>query len=343
MHKLDLAQISIDELLQRGVAAIYDERCAMLRITDCRNEMCRQMVSLQEKGYQKKVLPRDAIDLIIAINYRGEEAEKLLEIAAAQHINAAAWQRIRELAAKAKDDIGYSHWVEKAVILGAIVGEFATRNYGMMRRTAKKYASRMTPTEDLIGEFILAIPEIIEKCDPSRNATVLTYMVVFWSGLAMAKLSVESPVKISRKSAYLRDTFKEFRDDFIHENGRAPSMYEASVALNFSETRIAECIPVAISLDYEDPDNGIFAPTIAHIDPEFERFDAASAAHRIAAIINGMPTEHGGAILLRLPHLVEPDASGQPRRELDAFERRKSYLASEVVAAARKTSDGSPS
>jgi RNA polymerase sigma-B factor len=147
------------------------------------------------------------------------------------------------------------------------------------RHVARRYTGHSEPREDIEQAAMLGLVKAINRYDPAYGGKFLAFAMPTMIGEVKRHFRDRTwAMRIPRRLQELHLVLRTARQDFIHENGRPPTIPEVCALLGITEEEAIETLGAAdayqtISLDVpasEDGDSASLGDLIGNDDPELE-------------------------------------------------------------------------
>jgi len=190
--------------------------------------------------------------------------------------------------------------------LREIIERFVEANLGLVvNRVRRYYPCSIMEEMDLVQEGCQGLMEAVRRFDPSRGHKLSTY-AVWWirqyimKALARYGRTVRLPANVQKTDSMVKSAL----DDFVHENGRAPSTMELAEFMGMECSELEDIYlrtAPSLSLDRSEPENDV---TIADfLESRLQSPDAAAeqkdARERIMAALASLSEREKTIITLR--------------------------------------------
>lgn len=111
-------------------------------------------------------------------------------------------------------------------------------NMGLVYSIAKKFMNRGTDFDDLVQIGSIGLIHAVEKFDATYNVMFSTYAVPLIIGEIKRFLRDDGIIKVSRTYRVLSSKASVFREKFLSEKGREPTINEIAEGLNVEREEI---------------------------------------------------------------------------------------------------------
>ncbi|MBE7039175.1 MAG: SigB/SigF/SigG family RNA polymerase sigma factor [Ruminococcaceae bacterium] len=115
-------------------------------------------------------------------------------------------------------------------------------NMGLVYTVAKKFISRGVDFEDLVQLGCIGLINAVDKFDVSFNVMFSTYAVPLIMGEIKRFLRDDGPIKVSRSYRVISSRVYMFKEKFLLEEGREPTINEIAENLNIEREEIAAAL-----------------------------------------------------------------------------------------------------
>lgn len=136
----------------------------------------------------------------------------------------------------------------------------AEENLGLVRLCAGRLSGRGGAYEDLIAAGNLGLMKAAKGFDPSLGYRFSTYAVPVILGEMRALLRQQAPVKTGRKLRQNASVCAVFRERFLKEQGREPTVSQLCQATGFSSEEVIQTLEAfspALSLTASPQEGGV--------------------------------------------------------------------------------------
>jgi RNA polymerase sigma-B factor len=147
------------------------------------------------------------------------------------------------------------------------------------RHVARRYTGHSEPREDIEQAAMLGLVKAINRYDPAHGARFIAFAMPTMVGEVKRHFRDHTwTMRMPRRLQELRLALRSARQDFIHENGRPPTIPEICVLLGITEEEVIETLGAndayqTISLDVpvsEGDDSASLGELIGNDDPQLE-------------------------------------------------------------------------
>lgn len=126
--------------------------------------------------------------------------------------------------------------------------ELIEQNIPLVWSIVKKFSAKGMETEDLFQIGCIGLIKAVDRFDPSFNVRFSTYAVPMIIGEIKRYLRDDGKIKVSRKIKENQSKVKKFRDHFISNYGREPTISEISESVGLSSDDILLCIDASLDV-----------------------------------------------------------------------------------------------
>ncbi|WP_235374821.1 SigB/SigF/SigG family RNA polymerase sigma factor [Caldicellulosiruptor naganoensis] len=126
--------------------------------------------------------------------------------------------------------------------------ELIENNLALVWSIVKKFAIKGIEADDLFQIGCIGLIKAVDRFDPSFNVRFSTYAVPMIIGEIKRYLRDDGKIKISRKIKENQNKLKRFRDEFLFQNGREPTISEISETTGLSQDDILLCIDASLDV-----------------------------------------------------------------------------------------------
>ncbi len=136
----------------------------------------------------------------------------------------------------------------------------AEENLGLVHLCAGRLAGRGVPYEELIAAGNLGLMKAAKGFDPSLGYRFSTYAVPVILGEMRALLRQQTPVKAGRKLRQNAGACAAFRERFLAEHGREPTVSQLCQATGFQTEEVVQTLEAfspALSLNASPEEGGV--------------------------------------------------------------------------------------
>jgi RNA polymerase sigma-B factor len=185
------------------------------------------------------------------------------------HNDGHAEELLEELAATPEQD---PRWEQ-------IRSELVRIHIPLVRHVARRYTGHSEPREDIEQAAMLGLVKAINRYDPVHGARFIAFAVPTMVGEVKRHFRDHTwAMRMPRRLQELRLALRTARQDFVHENGRPPTVPEVCALLGITEEEAIETLGAAdayqtISLDIpasENDDAASLGELIGDDDPQLE-------------------------------------------------------------------------
>jgi RNA polymerase sigma-B factor len=147
------------------------------------------------------------------------------------------------------------------------------------RHVARRYTGHSEPREDIEQAAMLGLVKAINRYDPAHGARFIAFAMPTMVGEVKRHFRDHTwTMRMPRRLQELRLALRSARQDFIHENGRPPTIPEICALLGITEEEVIETLGAndayqTISLDVpvsEGDDSASLGELIGNDDPQLE-------------------------------------------------------------------------
>jgi RNA polymerase sigma-B factor len=176
---------------------------------------------------------------------------------------------LKELAATPEQD---PRWEQ-------IRSELVRIHISLARHFARRYTGHSEPREDIEQAAMLGLVKAINRYDPAHGARFIAFAMPTMVGEVKRHFRDHTwTMRMPRRLQELRLALRSARQDFIHENGRPPTIPEICALLGITEEEVIETLGAndayqTISLDVpvsEGDDSASLGELIGNDDPQLE-------------------------------------------------------------------------
>ena len=149
----------------------------------------------------------------------------------------------------------------------------------LVRHVARRYTGHSEPREDIEQAAMLGLVKAINRYDPAHGARFIAFAMPTMIGEVKRHFRDHTwAMRMPRRLQELRLALRTARQDFIHENGRPPTVPEICALLGITEEEAIETLGAAdayqtISLDVpasEGDDSASLGELIGNDDPQLQ-------------------------------------------------------------------------
>ncbi|ABP67249.2 RNA polymerase, sigma 28 subunit, FliA/WhiG family [Caldicellulosiruptor saccharolyticus DSM 8903] len=126
--------------------------------------------------------------------------------------------------------------------------ELIENNLALVWSIVKKFVVKGIEADDLFQIGCIGLIKAVDRFDLSFNVRFSTYAVPMIIGEIKRYLRDDGKIKISRKIKENQNKLKRFRDEFLFQNGREPTISEISEATGLSQDDILLCIDASLDV-----------------------------------------------------------------------------------------------
>lgn len=137
---------------------------------------------------------------------------------------------------------------------------FVEENLGLVRLCAGRLAGRGAPYEELMAAGNLGLAKAAKGFDPSLGYRFSTYAVPVILGEMRAVLRQQAPVKAGRKLRQNAGECAVFRERFLAQHGREPTVSQVCQATGLSPEEVVQTLEAfspALSLTASPEEGGV--------------------------------------------------------------------------------------
>jgi RNA polymerase sigma-B factor len=160
-----------------------------------------------------------------------------------------------------------------------IRSELVRIHISLGRHVARRYTGHSEPREDIEQAAMLGLVKAINRYDPAHGARFIAFAMPTMIGEVKRHFRDHTwTMRMPRRLQELRLALRSARQDFIHENGRPPTIPEICALLGITEEEVIETLGAndayqTISLDVpvsEGDDSASLGELIGNDDPQLE-------------------------------------------------------------------------
>lgn len=126
--------------------------------------------------------------------------------------------------------------------------ELIESNLALVWSIVKKFVVKGIEADDLFQIGCIGLIKAVDRFDPSFNVRFSTYAVPMIIGEIKRYLRDDGKIKVSRKIKENQSKLKKFRDEFVFQNGREPTISEISEAMGLSQDEILLCMDASLDV-----------------------------------------------------------------------------------------------
>jgi RNA polymerase sigma-B factor len=147
------------------------------------------------------------------------------------------------------------------------------------RHVARRYTGHSEPREDIEQAAMVGLVKAINRYDPAHGVRFIAFAMPTMVGEVKRHFRDHTwTMRMPRRLQELRLALRSARQDFIHENGRPPTIPEICALLGITEEEVIETLGAneayqTISLDVpasEGDDSASLGELIGNDDPQLE-------------------------------------------------------------------------
>lgn len=124
-----------------------------------------------------------------------------------------------------------------------------TDNIGLVYSVARRFLNRGYELEDLFQIGCIGLIKSIDKFDITYDVKFSTYAVPMITGEIKRFLRDDGMIKVSRTLKENAMKIRQAQENFIHENGREPTLLEVSNAVELTQEEVVEALDANIEVD----------------------------------------------------------------------------------------------